>query len=78
MLAISENPDISIEQLSGLLGLTQRRVTTVIKDLEDGGYLTRTKQGRRNHYRINTQATLRHSTSANRTVNDLLAGLSHL
>ena len=50
LLAISRNPDVRIDELSEITGVTARSVVTILRDLEDGGYLTKTKSGRNNHY----------------------------
>jgi hypothetical protein len=47
-------------------------VVNVLNDLVDGGYLTKIRSGRRNHYEINRSAPLRHLTSRDRTVGDLI------
>lgn len=78
LLALSENPDLTIDQLAEIAQLTPRSMVNILKDLEQGGYLVKTKEGRNNHYEINLTAQLRHSTSNNRTVGDLLSALSQI
>lgn len=75
LIALDKDPDTRIEDLANILGLTPRSVVNVLTDLVDGGYLTKAKAGRRNHYRINRDAPLRHATSANRNVGDLISYL---
>ena len=75
LLAISRNPDVKIDELSEITGVTTRSIVNILKDLEVGGYLTKTKSGRNNHYEINLKSTLRHTTSSNRTVGDLVSSL---
>jgi predicted transcriptional regulator len=70
--ALDKNPDFKINQLSQILGITTRSVVNVLQDLVEGGYLTKTRAGRRNHYEINRSAPLRHLTSQDRTVGDLI------
>ncbi|MDG2497496.1 MAG: helix-turn-helix domain-containing protein [Aquiluna sp.] len=72
LLALNENPDCRIEELARKLGLTTRSTVNVLNDLTDGGYLSKEKFGRRNHYSINRDAELRHETSAHRTTGDLV------
>ena len=72
LIAIDKQPDYKIEQLSEILGVTTRSVVNVLNDLVDGGYLTKIRSGRRNHYEINRSAPLRHLTSRDRTVGDLI------
>ncbi|MEK9987282.1 MAG: helix-turn-helix domain-containing protein [Aquiluna sp.] len=75
LLAISRNPDVKIDELSEITGVTTRSIVNILKDLEVGGYLTKTKSGRNNHYEINLNSKLRHTTSSNRTVGDLVSSL---
>lgn len=72
LIALDKNPSYKIEQLSEILGVTTRSVVNVLNDLVEGGYLTKTRSGRRNHYEINRAAPLRHLTSRDRTVGDLI------
>lgn len=75
LLALSENPDLTIDQLAAITGVTPRSIVNILGDLERDGYLSKTKSGRRNHYDISLQRGLRHATSSNRTVEDLVSSL---
>ena len=55
--------------------LTERAVQRIIADLEDGGYLTHTRQGRSNHSHVTAGTTLRHPADTG-TVAGLLALLA--
>ena len=72
LIALDKQPDYKIEQLAEILGVTTRSVVNVLNDLVDGGYLTKIRSGRRNRYEINRAASLRHLTSGDRTVRDLI------
>lgn len=78
LLALSQNQDLTIEELARIAELTPRSMVNILRDLEEGGYLIKTKEGRNNHYEINLAAQLRHSTSNNRTVGELLAALNEI
>jgi predicted ArsR family transcriptional regulator len=78
LLAISRNPDITIDDLGRVLGITSRSVINVLNDLEAEGYLSKTREGRRNRYKINLDAKLRHDTSAGQSVRNLLAALGRI
>jgi hypothetical protein len=51
-------------------------VQRIISDLEGGGYLTRTRQGRTNMYRLEGGTILRHPAEAGMTVEALLSVLA--
>ena len=60
MIAIAEHPDIRTRDIAQLTGITERSTQRIVADLEEAGYLSHERLGRRNHYQINTDATLRH------------------
>jgi len=78
LLALSENPNLTIEELAKIAGLTTRSIVNVLKDLEDGGYLVKSREGRNNHYEINLKAQLRHSTSREHTIGALISALGQI
>jgi len=55
--------------------LSIRTVQKIITDLERGGYITRHKEGRRNHYKVNLRMPMRHPMDQANSVGDLLLGL---
>lgn len=75
LIALDRAADSKIDELAQILGLTPRSVVNVLNDLVDGGYLTKTKVGRRNLYSINKEAELRHATSGQKKVGDLISSL---
>lgn len=75
LIALDRDADTKIEDLAKILGVTPRSVVNVLNDLVDGGYLTKSKQGRRNQYSINKDAKLRHATSGQKKVGDLISSL---
>jgi hypothetical protein len=56
--------------------LTERAVQKIIADLEQGGYLSHTKEGRSNVYRIEPGQLLRHPAEAGLSVAALLSLLA--
>lgn len=75
LIALDRDSETKIEELSKILGVTPRSVVNVLNDLVEGGYLTKTKVGRRNRYTINKTARLRHATSGGKKVGDLISSL---
>ncbi|RAV06036.1 AsnC family transcriptional regulator [Mycolicibacterium sp. GF69] len=75
LLCISDDPHQTLPQIAARVGITSRAVQLIVSDLILGGYLTRTKVGRRNHYRINPDGHLRHPLEAHHRVADLLSAL---
>lgn len=59
LLCIARDPDSRTRDLAEQVGITERAAQRIVSDLVAGGYLTRTKLGRRNRYEINRHAHLR-------------------
>ena len=75
LLEVKRNPDSTVRQLAERAGLTERQTHRVLADLVDSGYLERERHGRRNHYRVNDRAPMRHPSVRTQEIGDLLAAL---
>ncbi|HVL88951.1 MAG TPA: winged helix-turn-helix domain-containing protein [Actinomycetota bacterium] len=73
LLAIASDPEIRIRDVAERVGITERAAQRIVSELEDGGYLTRHREGRRNHYEIHPRLPLRHPIEQHRDVGALLA-----
>jgi DNA-binding MarR family transcriptional regulator len=69
---IAQDPDIRTRDLAATAEITERSAQRIVSDLEAGGYLTRTREGRRNHYSVTLDATLRHPHERDVDVSALL------
>lgn len=65
-------PEMTLREVAGRVGITERAVQRIVQDLEEGGFIVRERVGRRNHYQVLTDAALRHPIEAHRTIGDLL------
>lgn len=75
LLAIARDPQARIRDIAEQVGITERAVALIIDDLEEGGYLTRSRVGRRNVYKVQARGRLRHRMEARHTVGEILAVL---
>jgi len=75
LIAIAEDPDVRQRELAERVGVTERTVQSVITDLVDNDYLSRTRVGRRNVYAINTRKTLAHPALHQGMVASMLTGV---
>ncbi len=73
LLAIARNPTARLRDVADEVGVTERAAQAIVADLEAGGYLRRTRVGRRNEYTVNPSGHFRHPAEADRQVGDLLA-----
>ena len=72
---LKSHPNEPLRKVALAVGITERAVQRIVAELEEGGYLIRTKVGRQNQYSIDGEAPLRHPLEAHRTVQDLLEWL---
>ncbi|WP_327294658.1 MULTISPECIES: helix-turn-helix domain-containing protein [unclassified Streptomyces] len=73
LAAIADDPNIRIRDIAAYCRLTDRAVQRIIADLEQDGYLSHTREGRTNTYRIKPDKVLRHPAEAGLTVASLLS-----
>ena len=73
LLCIAADPQARIRDLADRVGITERAVQRIIFDLEESGYLTREREGRRNTYRVRSNLPLRHPVERKNKVSALIA-----
>ncbi|WP_235692662.1 helix-turn-helix transcriptional regulator [Deinococcus aquaedulcis] len=75
LLCLDRFPGDTLREVAARVGITERAVQRIVRDLEEAGVVSRERQGRRNTYRIQHAAALRHPLEAHHTVGELLASL---
>jgi DNA-binding MarR family transcriptional regulator len=73
LLAVAADPDSRVEEVASRVGISPRAVLAILRDLEEAGYLTRSRRGRRSHYDVVPHRPFRHPREADREVDELLA-----
>ncbi|KPK04560.1 MAG: hypothetical protein AMJ56_17205 [Anaerolineae bacterium SG8_19] len=68
---------ITAREIAAELGVTERTVMRIIRDLETEGYIRTKREGRVNHYEVNTQAPLRRQGARDVVVGELLGVLQN-
>ncbi len=76
LICLAGDPLLRLRDVAVSVGITERAVQRIVADLEEGGVITRTRDGRRNHYEIDRSLPLRHPVEAGCTVGDLLTMVS--
>jgi predicted DNA-binding transcriptional regulator YafY len=72
LVCIARDPEVTMRQVAELAGITERAVQRIVRDLEDGGYLVRHKQGRSNVYALRPGRPLRHPLERDTELQSLL------
>lgn len=75
LLCIARDPDIRLRDVADFVGITERAVQRIVTELVDAGYLDRTREGRRNRYRLNPEIPLRHPLDRDHAIGDILGVL---
>jgi DNA-binding MarR family transcriptional regulator len=73
LFCVAADPEVRIRDVADRVGITERAVQRIIHDLEAEGYLTISKEGRRNRYEVRLDLPLRHPIERHRTVAALIA-----
>ena len=74
LAAIAMHTGQTARQIGDAAGITERAAHKIINDLEDEGYVTKTRTGRRNSYQTHTDVPLKDDIS-NAAVGELLVVL---
>src|SRR5947208_2335025 len=72
---IARDPTSRLRDVALDVGLTERTAAQIVDDLVQAGYVTKTREGRRNRYEVLGERPLRHPLHSHRTVGELLAFL---
>jgi len=73
LLCLAVHPEARMRDVASRVGITERAVQKIVSDLEEAGYLTRSRDGRRNRYELHPHLPLRHPIECHRDVSSLLA-----
>ena len=69
---VCADPTVRMRDIAQTVGITERTAAQIVSDLEGAGYLSKTRNGRRNHYEVHEELPLRHPQHRHHTVGDLI------
>jgi DNA-binding Lrp family transcriptional regulator len=72
---LARRPDLSLREVGEAVGITERAALSIVNDLEEAGYVTRTRVGRRNRYQVHADRPLRHPLESDLRVGEILDAL---
>jgi DNA-binding MarR family transcriptional regulator len=75
LASIATDPSCRLRDIATTVGITERSAAQIVSDLEQAGYLTRTRNGRRNRYDVHDERPLRQPKHRHHTVGDLIGFL---
>ena len=77
LICLHQDPDVRLRDVAQRVGITERAVQRIVHDLQESGYISVDKDGRRNHYRLHPSKRLRHPVEGRSTIRDLLTLADH-
>ena len=72
---IAQNPQATLREIARSTDLTERAVYQIVRDLEEGGFITKKRVGRRNNYAIDEPTLLSYPVLRDLTVAQLTTSL---
>lgn len=72
LLTVARDPSASIRHIAAACHITDRTAQRIISELEQAGYLSRERIGRRTRYTVHPDGALRHPAESGLTVKALL------
>jgi hypothetical protein len=72
LIELHANPEQVLREVASKVGITERAVQRIVHELEEEGYLTRERVGRRNRYRLMAGKSLRHPLASRQTIDSLV------
>lgn len=76
MVCITQRPDIRVTEIARSVGIGERATHRIITELEEAGYLRRTREGRRTVYTVDLDRPLRHPLESSHRLGVIVAPLS--
>lgn len=75
LICIAQQPDVRLSEVARRVGIGERAVHRIVHELEDAGYITVIKEGRRNVYDIDLDRPLRHPLESHQHIRAVVAPL---
>jgi predicted transcriptional regulator len=72
LTAVGADPNVRLRDIAATVDITERTAAQIVTDLVRAGYLTKTRNGRRNSYEVHDELPLRHPRHRHHTVGDLI------
>ena len=72
LVCVARDPGVRLRDIGERVGITERAAHRIIVELSDAGYITRRRNGRRNHYTVNAHLPLPDALAREQSVGQLL------
>jgi hypothetical protein len=72
LLCIARDPAIRLRDVATEVDITERAAQRIVAELVEAGYLSRSREGRRNHYEVHGDLPLRHPLEQDHLIGELI------
>lgn len=72
LICVAQDPNVRLRDVAASVGITERAAQRIVADLVEAGYLERSKEGRRNSYRLNPDLPLRHPLEREHSIGEVI------
>lgn len=76
LMRIWIDPDVTLSAIAQDIGIKERAVYAIVRELVQEGYILKEKEGRRNRYHVNIDRALEFQPLPNTTVRQQIMGLA--
>jgi len=76
LVCLAGDSEARLRDVAANVGITERAVQKIVRDLQDSDMISISKHGRRNRYRIHSNEHLRHNLEAHCTLGQLVGFVS--
>jgi predicted ArsR family transcriptional regulator len=77
LLCVARNRHSTAREIASVVGITERAVQRILDDLEDSGYISRVREGRKNLYSVHPDQPMRHPAQQGHSIQELLDLLAY-
>jgi predicted transcriptional regulator len=72
LVCIAHDPGVRLREIGEQVGITERAAHRIVVELGTAGYITRERDGRRNHYTVNSDLPVHDPIAREQSVGELL------
>lgn len=76
LLCVARDPGSRLRDIAASVGITERSAHSIVADLVAASYLTKRREGNRNHYEIRPGLSMRHPLVEDRSIGEILAAIA--
>lgn len=73
LICLHRQPEIRLREIAEKVGITERAVQRIVRELQLAGFVTIVREGRRNSYKVDGRRRLRHPLEGTCSIHDLLS-----